>query len=502
MTRAEDNIKWIQDHLHLPDGRYIGQPVVLAPFMREDFFAIYDNAVPTRRAIISRGRKNAKTCECAFIVLLHLCGLEARPNSQLYSCAQSRDQAAVIFDYASKMVRISSKLRNFVKIRDAAKELFCPGTGCIYKALSAEATTALGRNPSVIIHDELGAVRGPRYALYEAMETATATQENPLTVIISTQAPTDADLLSILIDDAKAGHDPRTVLRFNTAPMTIDPFTESTITLANPALYEFMNVEEVLAMAADAKRMPAREAEFRNYVLNQRVEAAAQFVKPMQWQACNAEVANIEGRECYAGLDLSEANDLTALVLISKIDGVWQVVPTFWLPGEGIYDRAHADRVPYDKWADMGFVQLTPGASVQYDYIARHLIGVFQRYDIRKLAFDRWNFKHLKPWLVQAGFSEQFIADHFVEFGQGTASMSPALRELESIILERELAHGGHPVLAMCATNAVVEGHDSSNRKLSKKRSTGRIDGMVALAMAIGVAPLRAPAFDAAAMIG
>src|SRR5215831_15418591 len=243
----------------------------MADFMREDFLAIYDNPDgPTRRAIISRARKNAKTCECAFILLVHLCGPEHRFNSQLYSTAQSRDQAAVIFDYAAKIVRISPSLRGFIRIKDTAKELHCGELGTMYKALSAESSTALGRNPSLLMHDELGQVRGPRSALYEAMETATG-----------------ADLLSILIDDAKAGHDPRVVLRFQHAPLNLDPFSEEAIRAANPAFDVFMNRTEVLAMANDARRMPAREAEFRNLVLNQRVEAAALYIKPLQWQACN-----------------------------------------------------------------------------------------------------------------------------------------------------------------------------------------------------------------------
>ena len=144
-----------------------------------------------------------------------------------------------------------------------------------------------------------------------------------------------------------------------------------------------------------------------------------------------------------------------------------------------------------------------PGASVSYEYVAEYLFcEVFATHHVVKLAFDRWNFRHLKPWLLKAGFSENAIKEKFVEFGQGTQSMSPALRELESLILDRKLRHGGHPVLNMCAANAVVEGPDASNRKLSKKRSSGRIDGMTALAMAIGVAPLSPAKFDPFALIG
>jgi len=205
----------------------------------------------------------------------------------------------------------------------------------------------------------------------------------------------------------------------------------------------------------------------------------------------------------YGGLDLSEVADLTALVLIGWRDGKWHVQPTFWLPSEGLSEKATADRLPYDLWRTQGYLQTTPGRTVSYEHVADHLRGLFRHYNIAKIGFDRWNMRHFLPWLLKAGFNEQFVKDHFVEFGQGMQSMSPALRDLEQVLLEGHLAHGDHPVLSMCAANTVIAIDDAGNRKPSKKRSVGRIDGMVALAMAIGVAPLRAqPVIDIEALIG
>jgi len=154
--RSESNIKWCQDHIVIPEGKNIGKPLVLADFMVKDFEAIYDNPALTRRAIITRGRKNGKTFEAAIIVLNHLCGPEAIPNSQIYSAAQSRDQAAVLFALAAKMVRLNTYLNSKVTIRETKKELYCAEDGTVYRALSAEATTAFGLSPALIIHDELG----------------------------------------------------------------------------------------------------------------------------------------------------------------------------------------------------------------------------------------------------------------------------------------------------------------------------------------------------------
>ena len=501
--RAESNIDWCEQYLFLPEGKFVGQPLKMAEFMRDDFRAIYGNKHGTRRAIISRGRKNAKSVECACIVLLHLCGPEYRPNGSLYSCAQSRDQAAIIFRLASKMVRMSPVLRRVVKIRESAKELHCPGTGSVYKALSAETSTAFGLSPVLTIHDELGQVKGPRYPLYEALETATAAQDEPLTVVISTQPSSDADLLSMLIDDALTGADPRTVLRLNTAPMDDDPFDEETIAKANPALDIFMNKGEVLAMAEDARRLPAREAEFRNLILNQRVEASNPFVTPSVWKACGDKVLPFASTTpLYGGLDLSSVADLTALVLIGQPNAKkWHVHPTFWLPSEGLVEKSRLDRVPYDVWAKQGFLETTDGSTIKYEEVAKILRDLFNRYNIRKLAFDRWNMAHLKPWLEKAGFSPTMIEDRFVEFGQGTQSMSPALRSLEELLRDKLICHGNHPVLAMCAACAVIEGKDDANRRLSKNKSSGRIDGLVALAMAVGVAQQMRP-IDVSTLIG
>lgn len=504
VSRAERNIAWVEEFCRIPEGRFVGRPLKMAPFMKDDFRAIYDNPDGTRRAIISRGRKNAKTTESALILLLHLCGPEHKLNSQLFSTAQSREQAAVLFVLAAKMVRMSAALNDVVVVRDTAKQLVCPELGTLYRALSAEASTAFGLSPALTVHDELGQVRGPKYDLYEAMETATAAQDDPLSIIISTQAATDGDLLSQLIDDAMTESDPRMVLRMQSAPDNLDPFSEEAIRAANPAFDLFMNKAEVLAMAADARRMPGREPEFRNYILNQRVEATTPFVSRSLWQSCGAVPGEFDrSTPIYAGLDLSAVNDLTAFVPMGKVDGIWNVRPVFWLPKDGLTEKSRKDRVPYDVWHKNGQLLAAPGKSVDYEFVATYLRGFCDTHNVKKIAFDRWGFKHLKPWLIAAGFSETEIEALFEEFGQGFASISPALRALEAEILNGRIAHGNHPVLSMCAANAVVQSDAAGNRKLAKDKSSGRIDGMQALTMAMGVAPLEETAveLDIAAMV-
>ena len=170
VTRGDRNIQWIEEYCVIPEGKLVGKSVKLTIQQKVWIKNIYDT--PTRTYILSMARKNAKTALSAFLLLLHLCGPEARANSQLYSAAQSRDQAAILFELAAKIVRQSPVLDSVVAIRDTAKQLFCRDLGTLYKALSAEATTAYGLSPVFVVHDELGQVKGPRSELYEALESA------------------------------------------------------------------------------------------------------------------------------------------------------------------------------------------------------------------------------------------------------------------------------------------------------------------------------------------
>jgi len=483
MSRAADNIAWIEQYCRIPEGKDAGKPVKLRPFQKKIIRGIYSS--PTRRAIISFGRKNAKTTLSAFLLLLHLCGPEGAktPNAQLYSAAQSREQAALLFALAAKIVRMSPGLLAVVGIRDAAKQLYCDKLGTLYRALSADASTAFGLSPVFAVHDELGQVKGPRSLLYEAIETGAGAHENPLSIVISTQAPTDADLLSILIDDAKESHDPRTKLFMYSASEKTAPFTKKAIREANPAFGDFLNPVEVMDQAAAAKRMPSREAAYRNLILNQRVNQETPFIPRQIWFENKREpiAKYFESEPVTLALDLSARNDLTALAMRCSHDGTHHVRLEFWAPLLHVEDRSIRDRVPYDMWAQQGHITLTPGASVDYAYVAARLVQLSEQMDIEAIFFDRWRMDVLESELARIGVELPLIPH-----GQGFKDMSPALDLLEGELLNARIRLGNNPVLNSHAANAVISADEAGNRKLNKKKSTGRIDGMVALAMTFG----------------
>lgn len=479
---SADIIAFIEEFLIVPEGAHVGRKIKLRTWQRDIIRGIYDS--PTRQAIISFGRKNAKTTLTAMLVLAHLVGPRSRRNAQIYSAAQSRDQASLVFSLAAKMVRMNRELNELVTVRDSAKELFCALTGVRYKALSADATTAYGLSPVLVIHDELGQVRGPRSELYDALETSMGAQAAPLSIIISTQAPTDADLLSKLIDDAKAEQDPMTKLFLYEAPVDDDPYVETTWRKANPALGDFRSLEDVRDQSEKARRLPSFEAAFRNLILNQRVASEQHFLTRDVWMLNSGapDLTAFEDADVWGGLDLSARHDMTALIWVTRTGPgapvhVW---PEFFAPAQGLSERGRRDRQPYDLWRDKGILTATPGWTVDYAFVCQRIAQRQGQFNLRQLRYDRWRIDLLRDELNKIG-----IEAPLEPMGQGYHDMAPALDEFEALALNGLLRHGNHPILTWNAANAIVTKNPAGDRKLDKSKATARIDGLVALAMAI-----------------
>ncbi|MCW0232911.1 MAG: terminase large subunit, partial [Ferrovibrio sp.] len=270
--------------------------------------------------------------------------------------------------------------------------------------MSAEAKTAMGASPLLIIGDEWGQVRGPQDDFIDSLLTSQGAHENPLQIIISTQASGDADWLSVQIDDAKRSQDPRIVCHLYAAPEGCDLMDESAWRAANPALGIFRSEDDLREQMQQAQRMPSMENSARNLLLNQRVSTESPFVSPDVWKACAGGVSNFGQSPVFAGLDLSARTDLTALVLICQDDdGVWQVQSHFWTPEQGLQDRARRDRAPYDVWVKQGFLRTTPGATVDYAHVAADMLEILDGLDVQAIAFDRWRIGELRRELDRLG---------------------------------------------------------------------------------------------------
>ena len=484
MTRAARVIRFIETMCLTPNGAQVGQPIVLAEFQKQFIRDVYDNPAGTRRAYLSVARKSGKSTLCAGLLLAHLVGPEAKQNASAVAGAMSRDQAALIFSAAAKMVQMSPKLSSLVRIVPSGKRLIGLPMNTEFRALAADGKTAHGLDPALVLIDECGQVRGPQSDFIDALTTSQGSQAAPLLIAISTQAASDADLWSVWLDDAQRSQDERIVCHLYAAPAGCDLMDESAWKAANPALGLFRSEDDLREQMTQAQRMPSMENTARNLLLNQRVSTESPFISPDVWKSCAGGVSNFGQSPIFAGLDLSARTDLSALVLVSQDDdGVWQVQSHFWAPEQGIEDRSRRDRAPYSTWARQGHLRTTPGATVDYSHVAADMLEILDGMDVRAIAFDRWRINELKRELDRLGAELPLI-----EHGQGFRDMAPALDALEAELLNGRIAHGGHPVLTWCAANATTVRDPAGNRKLDKSRATGRIDGMQALAQAMGAA--------------
>ena len=482
MTRAARIIEFIERYCVTPEGASVGQPLVLAEFQKDFIRQVYDNPAGTRRALLSVSRKNGKSGLVAGLLLAHLVGPEAKQNTQIASGALSKEQAALIFSLACKMVQLSPKLSAIVRIVPSGKRLIGLPLNVEYKALAADGKTAHGLSLSLALLDEIGQVRGPQSDFIDAITTSQGAHEAPLLIAISTQAASDADLFSQWLDDAQRSADPRIVCHLYAAPEGCDLMDESAWRAANPALGLFRSLDDLREQMTQAQRMPSMENSARNLLLNCRVSTFSPFISPDLWKACSGPVLPFDG-PVFAGLDLSARTDLTALVIVGQVDGVWHVQPHFWTPSQGLEERARRDRAPYDVWHRQGVLRTTPGATVDYEHVAADMLEIFADLEVQAIAYDRWRIDLMRKELDRLG------ADlPLVEWGQGYKDMAPALDALEAELLNGRIAHGGNPLLTWCAANAVVTKDPTGARKLDKSRATGRIDGMQALAMAMGAA--------------
>lgn len=484
-SRGNRVIRFIETHCRVPEGKLVGKPIKLIPEQRKFVLDVFDNPHGTKTGIYSTARKNAKTALMACLLLAFVIGPEKRQNARFVSGALSRKQAAEVYNYASKIIMLNPDLQKVSRLVPSQKQIFGLVANTEYQAMSSEAKTAMGGSPLVAILDEIGQIQGPKDDYIDAITTSQGAHENPLLLYMSTQAATDGDYFSIIIDDALKGDDPHTVCHLYAADPDCDLMDESQWYKANPALGKFLSLDYVRNQMEAATRMPSKENTVRNLILNQRISTNSPFISKSSWQSCGGEKPPLE--ECIgitAGLDLSGKTDLTALVLqgFHPESGTWAVYPYFWTPERGLEERAKRDRAPYGVWHKQGYLRTTPGATVDYEYVATEIVEILADVNLESLGFDRWRIA-----IIQKEFERIGVDLPWKEIGQGFKDMSPALDGLESKVLNATLRHGDHPVLNMCAQNAMVSRDPAGNRKLDKMKTSGRIDGIVALAMAEAV---------------
>lgn len=491
LSRAEKVIAFVES-LKLTAGDHAGKPFRLRDWQKTIIRGIYRTRARrrlVRTAVITMARKNGKTQLASALALAHLLGPEAEPRGEVYSAASDRNQASRVFRELEAMILADLDLKGRCNIQRFAKKievLSGRGAGSHYEALSSDARKAHSLSPSFVVADELAQWKDRE--LYDTLTTGGGARREPLVAVISTRTSDRTHVMSELVfygEQVRDGilEDPTFSAHIFTTPADADPWDEAAWYAANPALGDFRSLEEIRTFATRAKRLPSLERVFRGLYLNQPVDPDARFIAAADWDACagsvNAEA--LRGHPCWAGLDLGSTNDLTALVLYFPEDG-GAVVPYFWVPRDRLDERERTDRVPYRTWHQQGLIEAPEGRAVDRLAIARRLAEIASTFDLKGVAYDRWRIEDLKKLLSDEGIELPLVA-----FGQGFRDQGPAVDALETAVLGLKIVHPAHPVLDWNLANAVVQTDPAGNRKMDKERAIERVDGLVALVMAVGL---------------
>lgn len=486
-SRAEKVIAFCES-LPITSGIHAGRKLVLRPWQRDIVHAIYatdENGLrKIRTALVTLPRKNGKTTLAASLALCHLLGPESEPRGQIFSAASDREQASIIYREMEAIILSVPEFAARCHIQSFHKTITDTATGSVYRAMTADSRKAHGLSPSFMVYDELA--QSNDRELYDNLTTGTGARKEPLMVVISTQSADPNHIMSELVDyalkiqDGTLPVDPAFYGAVYAAPDNADPWDEGVWADCNPALGDFRSLEEMRVFAEQAKKIPAKESIFRALYLNQRCDPAAKWISTSDFGACVGEIPDLSGRECYAGLDLSSTQDLSALSLcfVPQNGDPFYTLHYAWCPENAIKARSKADRVPYDLWHKQGYIEATPGTVVDYSYILKRIEAITKQFTLKALLFDRWGATKIVNDLEGMGLT-------ILEFGQGYKSMSPPSKEMEKLVLEHKIIFPDNPALAWCFSNVIVETDAAGNVKPSKKKSKEKIDLVVSTVMAL-----------------
>lgn len=503
--------EFVERFLRHSKGKWARRPFLLEDWQVWWLYTLFgwlreDGTRRFRVAYQELARKNGKS-QLAAAVGLYLTAADGEAGAEVYSAATKRDQAKIVWGEAKRMLAQSPALRRYVT--PLAANLHVPASGSKYEPLGADGDTMDGLNVHGAIIDELHAHK--TRAVWDVIATATGARSQPMLFAITTAG---SDRHSVCWEQHAYGQsvleqifDDDSFFALIYAVDEKDDWKDPAVwAKANPNLAVSVSPGDLAEKCARAKRSPSQQNAFRRLHLNVWTEQETRWLDLDEWDACAQHVpAPVEQRRVWLGLDLSSNRDLTALIAV--VEGAedgdpYDVHAHFWMPSENVRDRVEIDRVPYDVWIEEGLIETTPGNATDHAFAVQRAAEYLRGGGVQELAFDRWGSAMVVQMLESVGYStepderKRGGAPVVVQFGQGFASMGPAAKGLETAILQRRIAHAGNPVLRWMAANVVVRMDPAGSVKPDKSRSREKIDGIVALCMALDRAERSRPTSD------
>jgi len=489
-------------------GEFAKQEFVLEPWQQFILWVLFgwQRADGTRRfrsAYVEVARKNGKSTLCSGIGLYALVA-DGEEGAEVYCCATKKDQAKLVFVEAEKMRKASPGLSK--RIESWRNNMCVPVTNSKMEPLGADSDTLDGLNVSCAIVDELHAHKSK--SLLQVIETATGSRRQPMIFKITTAGHdresvcwAERERSTAILEDIKQGDD---VFAFIACLDEDDDWhDEKNWIKANPNLNVSVKLETLREGARKADQQPSSLNGFLRLHLNVWTNQEHAAIKIDQWNQCvglslkgtDAKVLRddmlkrLEGRPCIIAVDLSSTQDITASLKLfppDSEDEPFICIPDFWLPADNVeemMDKWRSTQASYDVWAREGFLRLTSGDVIDYDEIKSQVLADCKRYDVKEITFDPWNATQFANDLQKEGIH----VDKLVKFPQTVAMFAePTKRLLETMIPGKKIAHLGNPVLRWMASNLVVKEDNNGNKRPVKKAHAAKIDGMVALIMALG----------------
>lgn len=497
LDKALRAIGFFADVLRLNGGEFEGKPYELLDWQAFIVGGLFgwigaDGYRRFRSCYVETGKGSGKSPLAAGIGLYGMMA-DAEPGAEIYAAATKKDQAMILFRDAVAMVDHSPEL---------SKRITKSGSGLnvwnlawldkrsFFRPIASDDGQS-GPRPHISLLDEVHEHKDG-YVI-EMLKAGQKSRRQPLQFAITNSG---TNKQTVCWDYHEYGakvcagqlKDDTFFAYICALDEGDDPFkTEKCWAKANPSLrHGLPGMRYLREQVAQARGMPSKESIVRRLNFCQWVEAESPWIGSDVWFGCEEkfDIAMLHGRRCYGGLDLSSTQDLTALVLNfepTAADPHWRQLEWFWLPGDGLFDKADKDRVPYVVWRDAGHLGTTEGRAINKLAVVRQLAEIAAAYDLQAVAYDRWRIEDLKMILDQEGISLPLVP-----YGQGFKDMAPAVDEYERRLLNKLVRHRGNPVMTWCAANAVVMTDPAGNRKVAKEKANGRVDGIVAAIMATG----------------